>query len=754
MTANHNQDCGNRPVPAGDVRQAVRGAFVRLANVVTGQQGMALIDQAVVSCTSFVTMIVVARASNAESLGLYALATSLLLPCVSIQDSLITLPYTICRHRTAMAPRDHAGGFLMWSAGLSLVVMLVFGLGAIGLSVGSAGSDLIEMALVLLAIVPFALLRDFGRRFEFAHLEMGRALILDIAAAVLQIAALCLLARRGSLSPSSAFVAIGMASAVAGFAWLRSARGHFSWRPDLPRAVAAEGWDAGKWLFATQITLSLQIYATYWLLGLIAGFGATGVYAACASLAMMANPLLIGLSNVIAPQGALALKQGGLPLLRREVQRNTSMLVAAMVAFCVLVLVGGKSALAVVFPNQDLTGHTDVLVVLSLGMLATAAGMPSSKGLAVMDQPRAVFGSGLLALVVTVVLVTLLASSFGLTGAAVGVLLGNLTGSIARCWGFAALTQQPVADRVDGRDARRRAQVVMAQWLPDGGPDPWIIESMGGGYQADVVTVRRQDGRPVWQDEARVVVKLYKPNARATPSIVRRQSTAFTRFHEALNGTTVRGWRFAAPRPLYTCEQPLALVITLVDGTPFDKCLRGAPVGGDIAIAPVAFAVVTTLQRCWSRNLAHGDLNLDNILCNSTDRQLSFVDVGLPEDHVAGAEPPWPPDPASQDLAYLLFDAAVQIKSTIGSGSRHRVRLAFAMQALRVALGNRPTTADKLALLDSIVAASSRYLGDLEASWSSPRGVWCHIVRRVAARRIAAAVATLRAEVARAPDVT
>ena len=728
-------------------------AVSRLAGIATGTHSQALLDQAIVSGTSFLTMILVARASNSDELGIYALAISLLVPWVSIQESLIALPYTISRHRTAVAPQQHAGAFLMFCGLLALVAVLFFGVTFAGLSIGHAAPGLVQASLVLAAVVPFALLRDFGRRFEFAHLQMGHALRLDIWAAIVQIAGLGLLAWYGKLTAASACAAIGVSCAVAGFGWFRSARPQFALRPEMIRPMAAEGWGVGKWLFATQLTLSLQIYVTYWLLGLLAGVSATGLYAACASIVLIANPVLIGLSNIVAPQAALAMSEGGVPRLVQDVRRNTLLLGAAMAAFCILVMIGGDAALNVFFPKLDVAGHSDILLVLSLAMLASAIGMPSSNGLAIIDRPRAIFWCGLIALVLTALLVTLLVSWWGLMGAATGVLIGNLAGSVARIVAFAACARLPAPAVTEPGEQPGAAIRVMQQFTSDAGRDAWLFEHMGAGCQADVFIVRRRDGRPVWQDEARLVVKLYNPAAGQNLEMVRRQAAAFARFHEALNGITLHGWRMTVPRPLHASENPPALVMTLAEGATLDACLRTVPGAGTIAAKPVALAVVAALQRCWSQGLIHGDLNPDNILCNSTAKELVFLDVGIP-DEMPAPEPSSQGtaghrDPASEDLAYLLFDAAVQVKSGIGRGSRYQVRREFALHALRAAIDSCGTSDEKARLLDGIVDCSRKHLGLLTRPWVSPHGLWCRLVQRVTERRIKSIVVMLRADAAR-----
>src|SRR5438270_403396 len=88
-------------------------------------------------------------------------------------------------------------------------------------------TGLAGVAWMLAAVMPFALLREFGRRFAFAHLHMAEALVLDGAVAALQLAGLAWLAATGALSAGTAFAAVGAACALTGAVWLYLARREF-----------------------------------------------------------------------------------------------------------------------------------------------------------------------------------------------------------------------------------------------------------------------------------------------------------------------------------------------------------------------------------------------------------------------------------------------------------------------------------------------------------------------------------------------
>src|SRR5204863_995538 len=97
----------------------------------------------------------------------------------------------------------------------------------------------------------------------------------------------------------------------------------------------------GKWIFSGQLILAVQAYFIHWLLAWTVGPVATGVYAACMTIALFSNPLILGISNALAPRTAQAFTQGGGGELRRVVFQTTALLGAAMTVFCLTVMITG-----------------------------------------------------------------------------------------------------------------------------------------------------------------------------------------------------------------------------------------------------------------------------------------------------------------------------------------------------------------------------------------------------------------------------
>jgi O-antigen/teichoic acid export membrane protein len=432
---------------SGDQGVKRGGPWTAVMRVVFGTHFLALADQAVVSGTSLLSTVLVGRFTVPSELGVYTIGLSILGSVLAVQDALILLPYAIQRHRSSRSPEEHAGISLLHSGLLAAVATAVLALAAVGGVALGADADLTWLILALVLAVPFAMQREFGRNYAFAHLRVANAFILDAGVAVLQLGVLGWLGFTGRMSAIGACAALGGACALTSLVWLYCARSNFVIRADQLRQATRESWGLGKWLCAGQVTVSIQGYASYWMLPLLISMTETGVYAACNSIASLANPFLTAFRNTLTPRAVLAFNEGGGARLRRQASRDALLLVGAMSLFCFAILIGGDTLMSVVYHGPEYGGRGHVVTVLALAVLAGAAGAPASNALASMERPQAIVLATSVGTVVTVAAIWFLSIEWGLLGAAYGMLAGNAVGSAARWVAFLAVLARP--DPVD-----------------------------------------------------------------------------------------------------------------------------------------------------------------------------------------------------------------------------------------------------------------------------------------------------------------
>ena len=699
---------------------------------------MALVDQAVVSATSFLTTVIIGRCTDPSQLGAYAIGISVLASVFTIQGSTITIPYSIQRHRPLGTLTEHAGSSLAHSGLLSAAVTIVLTLTALGLFAGGAASELIAMTWALASVAPFALFREFCRQFAFTHLQMARVLTLDVAVAAIQLSLLSWLGSTGRLSAVAACSALGVSCGVVAVTWLYLTRASFAIRAGQFSATMRQSWGLGKWLFANQITVQVQQYIVYWLSVVIAGAAVTGVYAACMSVVSFANPLISGFGNIMTPRSVLAWKEGGGAGLRRQTVQDTLLLGAAMTTFCVVVLLAGENVMRFLYHSEEYGGHGHTVTVLAFAMLASAVGMPASYAMGSMERPHATVGIGMVGAVLTVVLVGWLMASWGLLGAAYGFLSGNVIRSVGLWVAFLSLSSRAC----DPAPAIRVLQML----TQTSDSDSWAITRLGGGDDANVYAVRSKNRQPIWRTYHQLVVKLYKPEKALTLETVDAQFDVLSRLHATLHGHTINDWKISTPRPLHICKSPLALIMSEVPGRDLKSCAASGNYLTAEVLEAAGRAFATTMQEIWSCEKFHGDLGLQNILCDFQTKSLSLVDPGTPVSCAICNDDNKHRSLAVLELGHILPDLGTEFRDLIGNPNARLRRQIFGESALRAYIETIGSWDEKQLALSEIRACAQAHLWQILEPERSLRGLWRWFLRPIVFRQMDSLLDRLRAE--------
>lgn len=704
-----------------------------------GTQALALGDQAVVSGASFLTTVLIGRWSDASELGVYALASSILASVIAMQESLVSLPYAIQRHRTDGTASERAGSALKHGVLLSLAAAAVLIAIAFVMGFREPGSQQAAVLWALAAVLPFALLREFGRGFAFARLHMGEALALDMAVAALQLGALGWLRMSGPVSATSALMAVGGACAAGALLWIVLTHRNFSLHPGTTRSSMTESLNLGKWLFAGRLAVQVQWYITYWLSVVVLGAAATGVYAACMSVVAISNPLISGLNNILTPRAVLAWKNDGASGLRRQAIWDALFLGAMMGGFCLLIFVTGDALMHLLFKDGHYDGQGHTMSVLALALLAQAVGTPASSALASMERPRAIVVVGVIAAIVTVPLVWFLMVKAGLLGAAYGFLAGNIVGAAGRWIAFLAIAPAAPEDQTPAiRVLEQLSQQPLESWCK--------ISRLGEGGHATVAAIRSETSQPIWNGHHCLIVKLYKPEANIAMSEAQAQFDILAKLHASLDGRAVDGWKIYVPEPLWICTSPMALVMTVVPGRNLYTWTATGD-GPDLAgLDEAARVSVRAITQSWHDNIMHGDLALQNILFDFKSKSLAFVDGGTTTCCVTCHDFRHHWTSASRDLAHILSDVLTDVKKTIGNRPARVRRNYFAESALRAYLAQSGSDQKPEQKLEDIRLCMLAHLEDLfQLSWSA-HGLWCWFLKQTARRRLDAMLARLYAD--------
>ena len=448
------------------VSAARRGRLAEVWNRLfdaTVQKGtLSLIDQGVVSGTSFVTTVIIGRMCGPGSLGVYSLAFTFTALTACVQEALISLPYVVYGNRLRGKDRaECAGSSLIHCAALAaLAIVCLAVVGAI-FSAGFGPPQVAPVIWILTAIIPVLMLREFVRRMAFAHLNVSTALVLDAVAATLQIGGLLLLAATGTLSVVGAYAVIGVACAVTGLAWLWRSRNAFVPRREQVVKDAVRNWLFGRWVFATALVVVSRGYAVPWMLALMLGAKATGVFVACETVILLSNPFVLGMGNVLAPMASRALASGGRSGVRRVVRKTGMLVVGAMVAFCGLAIVFGGEFVRLLY-GSEYAGNDPTISVLAIALLVTSLAMTVRTGLFALERPDVNFKAGAWGLAAMAIVALCLIDELGVLGAAFGLLAESVVTTSLTYLGYRSIVTDDSTEAGTERVLRDEPAVVLA----------------------------------------------------------------------------------------------------------------------------------------------------------------------------------------------------------------------------------------------------------------------------------------------------
>jgi O-antigen/teichoic acid export membrane protein len=398
-------------------RVGTRGAAAR--------QGVTtLVDQAIVSSTNFLTAVIVARGASAGELGLYSLGFGVVVLLACVQGALVSIPYNVYAMRVpAEERRAYTGSTLVHHlcvSGASAALLAAAGLLLAGRSVPGVAAVVSMLAVA----VPFTLAREYGRQLLFSNLRYASALLLDAAVAAVQLGLLLALARDARLSAAAAYGAIAAACALAVALFAAMARRLFQLAPRRILPTFRMNWATGRWSLAAGVAAvaSAQLYP--WFTAATRGPDEAGVLAACFGITALANPLLIGTGNFLAPQIMHAYARGGLRAVQRVTRLALVAVTAAMALLCLLLFLAGGALLGFVF-GPRFAPHGLAVGVLSLSLVADWLSLPAHYALFFMDRARVMFKCSAIVLATTVLVGFALVSALGAMGAAIGLLVGH-----------------------------------------------------------------------------------------------------------------------------------------------------------------------------------------------------------------------------------------------------------------------------------------------------------------------------------------
>jgi len=379
-----------------------------------------LADQALISATNFITLLVMARALSASAFGAFVLVYTALIFVNSVQAALVGQPHNVLGSAKNGVEYTRFTTATFGAQGLFLIpVVFVF---VVAIAVAFALH--LEYSRLLLATLVATVawqLQELTRRVLYTEGRLGAALVEDLLAYGGQAALITAVWHFGVLSPTKAVWVIALTSGVGllvGFKLLR-----VSVTTNISRVDLEAHWRFGKWLALAAIGFGLSANLYFYITAVSLGAAASGELKASQLVLGPLNVLLIFLATVLPIRLSRALNYAGEAAFRRTLMNAIALATPVVAAYCLLVTIFATPLLRLIYGERYL-GSAGLVALFALYYVVSYVGQIATSVLNARQLSRPIFVANLAGAGSTIILGWLFIETAGVRGAAVGMIFG------------------------------------------------------------------------------------------------------------------------------------------------------------------------------------------------------------------------------------------------------------------------------------------------------------------------------------------
>ena len=393
-----------------------------------GAASWALLDQAVVSATNFLSGILIARSLGAESLAAYSLAVTTVFGLFTIHRALIVQPLNILGVQESVQRR--------WGRFQNMVRVQAWVLPLTALALGLVGTAFFpRWPLVVGGMLYVALycLQEIMRRYYYTDGQIARAVPGDMFAYVGQLLIIgwAWWAEILSVEWMLWLMSVPLALATAWMYVQIQRSGAQPVAPDTPSAYEElrGHWAHAKWVVLSQVVWVGATQLIPFQLSLFAAADAVAAFYAASTLMNGLNVIRMTMGNYLPTRAAAILVADGKEALRQYLFKvSLAVLVLSFIGW-LLVWFGGDWAIHLLFSGKYPDAAHILPALAAINLLALLA-LVFAAGAQILGVSRVMFASNLMAMGLSLSLGPWLATHWGLWGAvaisAIGLLLPTL----------------------------------------------------------------------------------------------------------------------------------------------------------------------------------------------------------------------------------------------------------------------------------------------------------------------------------------
>ena len=391
----------------------------------TGRAGFTLLDQAALSGANFAFSLFLVRTMSADDYGYFAISFTIFMIVLGFYSALVLEPLGVLGAvKDQEAVHDYLANLFWFQLGVSVILAVMVALG--GLAFG--GNALTGSLLMVAVVLPASLLGWAVRRACYLNADAQTAALSSASYAIALMAIAVVMERSGTLSASSAWLAIAAATLLSAvIPWIRLRVPIHRPRvfPLEPRlvGVSVAHWQYGKWLLVTAALAVASQQLPYLLAAHVDGVAAAGQLRASVLFIVPALQVMISLGVYLFMP---VLARDAAQHRRAALHHKACLITAGFTLFSIgygVVLVLGRHLVA----DGVLAGRTPqatrLIPVLVLWPIASALGSGFALALRASELTAFFPISSAVTAVVGVVSITTMTLQWGVLGAAISTVI-------------------------------------------------------------------------------------------------------------------------------------------------------------------------------------------------------------------------------------------------------------------------------------------------------------------------------------------
>jgi O-antigen/teichoic acid export membrane protein len=380
----------------------------------------ALTDQGMVSSSSFVLNIFLARWLGSEQYGSYALAFSIFLFLALFHNALILEPMSVFGpsvYRESLP--EYLGQLMRLHFMITGVLAGLVCIASVGLGFFATQAPLAPGFWGVSISVPFILFFWLWRRAAYLRTQPNVAIRGAVVYAITTLVFVLVLEQLRLLSSFSAFAAQAVAGVAASLILIWNIRPRLSSAGYSLSSVFQRHWNYGRWVAVSAFVFWMNGGAYYVIVGSMLGMRDVAGLRAIQNFVLPVNQFVAAVTLLLLPRAAESFNSQNRVEFRRKIGLITLLFTGAATIYGIAVVAFGHRLIEMVYGGRY-TEYSYLLPWLALGVLLTAMAQGPMIAMQAMQVPAEIF-KGYAIGAATILLGIMLTRHYGLFGATLGL---------------------------------------------------------------------------------------------------------------------------------------------------------------------------------------------------------------------------------------------------------------------------------------------------------------------------------------------